>query len=256
LIFDDRGNRMSPSYTVRRGNRYRYYIAQAALRGRGQKPGSRTCVGADDIETLVLDTLAQALGRPGQANRASTGSWDAETRTFVQDSVERVVVGSTEVEIVLKAVTGCATAAARGGVAAEYHNGPGGQTVLKAGLPAARPRSRKEIVLPGVAAASSPRHVDEALILALARARSWMRALRAGEHTDTAEIARRCNLSDAHVRRLLRLAYLAPGIVEASSKDVSPAISRSSGCWLAFHSPGRISALHSDSTYKDMLIAG
>ena len=34
LIFDDRGNRMSPTYTVRRGNRYRYYISQAQLAGR------------------------------------------------------------------------------------------------------------------------------------------------------------------------------------------------------------------------------
>src|SRR5690349_19204232 len=29
VIFDDRGHRMSPTYTVRRRNRYRYYISQA-----------------------------------------------------------------------------------------------------------------------------------------------------------------------------------------------------------------------------------
>src|SRR5262249_39462137 len=33
LIFDDRGNRMSPTYTMRRGNRYRYYISQTYLPG-------------------------------------------------------------------------------------------------------------------------------------------------------------------------------------------------------------------------------
>ena len=42
LIFDDRGNRMSPTYTVRRGNRYRYYISQAQLRG--GEPGTRPVV--------------------------------------------------------------------------------------------------------------------------------------------------------------------------------------------------------------------
>jgi site-specific DNA recombinase len=41
-----------------------------------------------------------------------------------------------------------------------------------------------------------------------------MRALRQGEYADTAEIARRFGLSDPHVRRLLRFAYLAPDIVE------------------------------------------
>jgi hypothetical protein len=52
-------------------------------------------------------------------------------------------------------------------------------------------------------------------MLALARARSWMRALRQGEYADTAEIARRFGFSNAHVRRLLRFAYLAPDILEA-----------------------------------------
>jgi hypothetical protein len=42
-----------------------------------------------------------------------------------------------------------------------------------------------------------------------------MRALRHGEYADTAEIARRCGLSDPHVRRLLRFAYLAPDVVMA-----------------------------------------
>ena len=34
LIYDDRGNIMSPTYSVRRGNRYRYYISSALLHDR------------------------------------------------------------------------------------------------------------------------------------------------------------------------------------------------------------------------------
>ena len=33
LFFDDRGNLMSPTYSIRRGNRYRYYISRALVRG-------------------------------------------------------------------------------------------------------------------------------------------------------------------------------------------------------------------------------
>jgi len=47
MIFDDRGHRMSPTYTVRRGNRYRYYISQARLRG--GEPGTRPRIGADEV---------------------------------------------------------------------------------------------------------------------------------------------------------------------------------------------------------------
>ncbi len=66
------------------------------------------------------------------------------------------------------------------------------------------------------------RRIDHALILALARARSWMRALRQGEYANTAEIAQRFGLSDPHVRRLLRFAYLAPDIVEAIVQGRQP----------------------------------
>jgi hypothetical protein len=42
-IFDDRGNRMTPSYAIKKGVRYRYYIscvlAQAARRRRVRLPG-------------------------------------------------------------------------------------------------------------------------------------------------------------------------------------------------------------------------
>jgi len=38
--------------------------------------------------------------------------------------------------------------------------------------------------------------------------------LQQGEFADTAEIAQRHGLSEPHVRRLLRFAYLAPDIVE------------------------------------------
>jgi hypothetical protein len=73
---------------------------------------------------------------------------------------------------------------------------------------------RKEIIVPGNSG-TKPRRIDHELIRALARARSWMGMLQQGEFADTAEIAQRHRLSEPHVRRLLRFAYLAPDIVEA-----------------------------------------
>jgi len=37
-IFDDRGNRMSPSHARKRGIKYRYYLSSALLDGGPQKP--------------------------------------------------------------------------------------------------------------------------------------------------------------------------------------------------------------------------
>jgi len=49
-----------------------------------------------------------------------------------------------------------------------------------------------------------------------------MGMLQQGEFADTAEIARRNGLSEPHVRRLLRFAYLAPDIVEAVVEGRQP----------------------------------
>ena len=49
-----------------------------------------------------------------------------------------------------------------------------------------------------------------------------MLALRQGRYTDTVQIARRFGLTDPHLRRLLRLAYIAPEIVEAIAEGRQP----------------------------------
>jgi hypothetical protein len=49
-----------------------------------------------------------------------------------------------------------------------------------------------------------------------------MQDLRDGKYRDTAEIARRVELNDAHVCRLLRCGYLAPDIVAAIVEGHQP----------------------------------
>jgi hypothetical protein len=60
------------------------------------------------------------------------------------------------------------------------------------------------------------------LVLAIARAKVWMRDLRGGKYSNTEQIARQFKLNDAHVRRLLRFCYLAPDIVEAVIEGRQP----------------------------------
>ena len=49
-----------------------------------------------------------------------------------------------------------------------------------------------------------------------------MQDLRSGTFADTEGIARTFKLNDAHVRRILRFAYLAPDIVEAIAEGRQP----------------------------------
>jgi site-specific DNA recombinase len=216
LIFDDRGNLMSPSYSLRRGNRYRYYISGALLRDRREQAGSRARVCAEDVERLVVEVLGRELSRADLSADDSSGIWSAEARTLVRDTVERVVVHHREVRIIRK----MAATSPSSGEPGEDGDAP---TIHTVPLPAPRPRARKEIIIPG-GAASAPRRLNHALILAIARAKAWMRDLRSGKYADTLEIARRFDLSDPHVRRVLRFGYLAPDLVEAIVEGRQPRI--------------------------------
>src|SRR5664279_4185031 len=56
-IFDDRGNRMTPSYASKKGKRYRYYLSSALTQGQTERVGSVRRIPAPEIETLVVDAV-------------------------------------------------------------------------------------------------------------------------------------------------------------------------------------------------------
>ena len=75
-IFDDRGNRMTPSH-ARRGNvKYRYYLSSALLQSTAERAGSVRRVPATDVEALVIKSVREHL-KPSQPvddrNLISTG---------------------------------------------------------------------------------------------------------------------------------------------------------------------------------------
>jgi hypothetical protein len=76
---------------------------------------------------------------------------------------------------------------------------------------------RKRIVAPdgGELAPSSKPQPDSTLAKALARAWRWQRMLDADVYTSVSEIGDTENISKSYVSRILRLALMAPNIVEA-----------------------------------------
>src|SRR6516162_1916311 len=63
-IFDDRGNRMSPTHTNKLGVRYRYYVSHALMQKRKTEAGRVARVPASEIEALVLDGVRKQLELP------------------------------------------------------------------------------------------------------------------------------------------------------------------------------------------------
>ena len=76
---------------------------------------------------------------------------------------------------------------------------------------------RKEVVLPQAFASESPMRPSrqEALVIAIARAHRWQKLLDEGKFKSVSDLAREIGLDVSFAARLLRLALLAPDIVEA-----------------------------------------
>ena len=68
-LFDDRGNRMSPSHAAKGGKRWRYYVSQALLQGRKLDAGSLARVPAAEIEKQVEDAIRSRLSALGAIDR-------------------------------------------------------------------------------------------------------------------------------------------------------------------------------------------
>jgi hypothetical protein len=57
-LFDETGERLTPSYAIKQGVRYRYYISTSAMQARDRVASSTHRLQAAALETVVIDALA------------------------------------------------------------------------------------------------------------------------------------------------------------------------------------------------------
>jgi DNA invertase Pin-like site-specific DNA recombinase len=190
---DDRGNAMSPSYAIKSGVRYRYYVSQAVQQGRKGDAGSVPRVAATDIETLVLDTLKTMMSAD-----------DGTSRELIERAVETISVGKNAVTITVL------PDAIPEGIP---------NPILVPWTPPSRARRREVIPLDGAAAAGSRpirRESRSRLLYAIGQGRRWLDELVTGRIESTEALAAREDRSERSIRMTLSLAFLAPDIVKAA----------------------------------------
>ena len=71
-LFDDRGNRMSPSWARKGTKRWRYYVSQTALQGDNSRTGSIVRVPAAYVEALVVGRHHASCPRRPRRTRRPT----------------------------------------------------------------------------------------------------------------------------------------------------------------------------------------
>jgi hypothetical protein len=190
-IFDDRGHRMTPSYAVKNGARYRYYVSCVLAQGRKHEAGSVPRVPAPEIEAIVLRALREA---------DESAEKDLSERELVHERLARVVVREGS-----RSRLPFRTMPSRSGSIC-----PG-----RPPQPAASARSSVE---------RRPMRAEARarLLEAIAKARRWLDGLISGRFASTAEIALHERCSERAVRITLGLAFLAPTIVRAAVEGRLP----------------------------------
>jgi site-specific DNA recombinase len=185
-LFDDRGNRMSPSYSTKNGVRYRFYVSSALLRGRKGEAGSVARIAATEIEDAVL----AALKTQQQATDASDSI----------DAIERVVV-------------------ARGRLLISMASGDLPRQEIVVPWTAQQKDAR-----PTIEGNGSPNDArNESLIQSVIRAHAWMHLLKDGNYSSIEELADANNIHPKVIRQNLRLASLAPEVTCAILDGSQPA---------------------------------
>jgi hypothetical protein len=69
---------MTPSFAIKRGVRYRYYVSRATTEGRQSEAGTIPRVPAPDVERTVLDALSDLF--PNEGADGKLGTVDCSSR--------------------------------------------------------------------------------------------------------------------------------------------------------------------------------
>jgi site-specific DNA recombinase len=94
-LYDDRGNRMSPTHANKKGVRYRHYVSQALLQNRKAEAGSIARVPAPEIESLVCDGVRRQRAAVEEAEPAAA----LADRELIERHVTRVLVKPRTLEV-------------------------------------------------------------------------------------------------------------------------------------------------------------
>jgi site-specific DNA recombinase len=187
-LYDDKGNRMSPSFSTKNGVRYRFYVSSALLKGRKDKAGSVARVAAVEIESAVRTAL--------ETHQQNGG---IDSSPFPIEQVERVVITRDRVLITTvgapgklgREIRGQWSPMAKGATSVEGHDVP---DVTR----------------------------NEGLIQSVVRTHTWLHDLRENTYDSIEQLAEANGLHPKVVRQNLRLAFLSPDLTSAILEGTEP----------------------------------
>jgi site-specific DNA recombinase len=190
-LYDDKGNRMSPSFSAKNGVRYRFYVSSALLRGRKDAAGSVSRIAAQEIEGIVEASTRE---------RINDGDESLSTESIFE-RIDRVILKTKVIAITAR-------------LSGEDDN-PG----MKA---FELPRVAKDTTAAVQIEPNETGRLDQKLLQSMVRAHAWVIGLADGTHASIEDLATTVGLHPKVVRQALRLAFLAPDLTGSILQGCQP----------------------------------
>ena len=244
LLFDGKGNRMTPSHTVKNGKRYRYYISNHLIAGtnksRETKSGEGLRIAAQEIEGHVVTAIATFLADaqnvvaelfPDDAAPDVTKAALHQARLLgeslrvestpnryelIRSLILRIGIDDVSICVDLRRAALLAKLGLPTDAAARDSDTP-----LQLTMPAELRRLGKEKRL--IVAAHAPKtNPDAVLIKAIVRGHQWFEMLKSRKALSITDIANAEKLPRTYVGSVIPFALLAPDITEAILEGTQP----------------------------------
>ena len=234
-LFDESGQSLTPSHAVKGERRYRYYVSRNLIKGTSDSGQGGWRLPAPEIERTVAAAGCTILGDEAAIANAAlaislaerrlpslfslAAAWmkrlqsDVEVGAALNAMVDRVDLIDTGIRVSLKLPNT---------IAEQPQDATGTELTLTRVFPMQIRRRGFEMRLVIQGSRAPAPLADLALMKAIARGRQWADDLLAGRVESVAVIAKREGVLAHYVRRLLRLAFLAPRIVEAIAAGQQP----------------------------------
>ena len=215
---DETGDRLTPTYTIKKGRRIRYYVSNGLVSGKPRPDAWR--LPAKPFEDAVAGAIAEHLARHAQlrsvskdssANAMETASQRAEAlaQTINRSGIQAVahcIADGTIAQNIININLNASTLA--GYFDLEQTNLNPALLVIKTKFTCRRRGQETKIV-----AGEAKPQPDQTLVKALRNAHAWAEALKSG--TPIKEIADANRCSDSYARRVVPLATLSPKLQSA-----------------------------------------